>query len=166
MEDVWENIDKKYDIIEKKGSGASSVVYLVKDSTTKKSYAAKIMKIQSIFFKNEVDILDVLKKAQNPYILNLINSGTGNVVLKDKDLKEKQYLILEYASKGSLYYYVKQFEQGLKKEYAKIVFDKILRGVLSCHDKGICHRDLKLDNILLNEKFNPKIANFGIMDDT
>ena len=132
MEDVWENIDKKYDIIEKKGSGASSVVYLVKDSTTKKAYAAKILKKQNIVFKNEVDILNALKEAQNPYILNLVNSGTGNVVLKDKDLKEKQYLILEYASKGSLYYYVKSFKQGLKKEYAKVIFYKILKGVLSC----------------------------------
>ena len=118
MEDAWENILKKYDIIDKKGSGASSVVYLVKDSTTKKTYSAKILKKQSIYFENEIKMLNALKEAQNPYILNLVNSGTWNVVLKDKDLKEKQYLILEYASKGSLYY-TERYKQGLKKNMQK-----------------------------------------------
>ena len=170
MEDDNDNIDKKYDIIDKKGSGATSVVFLVKDSTTKKIYAAKVLKKQSKIFNDEIEILNALKNTENEengenqesrYILNLINNGTGNVVRKGKVFKEKQYIILEYASKGRLYDYIRQFNQGLKKEYAKVIFVKILRGVHYCHEKGICHRDLKLDNILLDENFNPKIADFG-----
>ena len=96
MEDVCENIDKKYDIIEKKGSGATSIVFLVKDSTTKKIYAAKVMRKQNKNYNIEVEILNDLKGINSPYIVNLINNGTGNVVKKDKVLKEKQYLILVY----------------------------------------------------------------------
>ena len=94
-------------------------------------------------------------------IVNLVNHGTGNVVKKDKVLKEKQYLILEYASKGELLNYIRRCKQGLKEKYAKVIFAKILRGVLSFHKIGICHRDLKMQNILLDENFNPKIADFG-----
>ena len=80
---------------------------------------------------------------------------------KGRVFKEKQYLILEYASKGELFNYILYLKKGLKKEYAKVIFAKILRGVLSFHNQGICHRDLKLENILLDENFNPKIADFG-----
>ena len=112
MEDICENIDKKYEIIDKKGSGATSVVFLVKDSTTKKLYAAKVLKKQNICFNYEIEILNDLKNTEkeenqgNQYILNLVNNGTGDVARKGNVFKEKQYLILEYASKGSLFNYI------------------------------------------------------------
>ena len=162
MEDICENIDKKYEIIDKKGSGGTSIVFLVKDSTTKKIYAAKVLKKQSEYYDDEVKILNDLKEINCPYILNLIDNGTGDVARKGNVFKEKQYIILEYASKGELFNYILYLKQGLKKEYAKIIFAKILKGVHSCYEKKkICHRDLKLENILLDENFNPKIADFG-----
>ena len=135
MEDVCENIDKKYDIIDKKGSGATSVVFLVKDSTTKKIYAAKVLRKQDKYYYNEVKILNDLKGINSPYILNLVDNGIGNVTRKGKVFKEKQYIILEYASKGELFNYILYLKQGLKKEYAKIIFAKILKGVHSCYEK-------------------------------
>ena len=149
MEDICENIDKKYEIIDKKGSGASSIVFLVKDSTTNKLYAAKVLKNQREEYDKEVEMLNAIKEINSPYILNLVDNGIGNVFRKGNVFKEKQYIILEYASKGCLFDYILYLEEGLKKEYAKVIFTKILVGVNSFHKEGICHRDLKPENILL-----------------
>lgn len=53
------------------------------------------------------------------------------------------------------------YKQGLQEKYSKVIFDKILRGVLSLHKAGICHRDLKMQSILLDENYSPKICVFG-----
>ena len=52
-----------------------------------------------------------------------------------------------------------------KERYAKLIFHKILKGVKALHDAGICHRDLKMQNILVDEEFNPKICDFGFASD-
>jgi len=161
MENSGEKLNNKYDILEKKGSGATSKVYLVKDPETEKIYAAKVMKQPTDYYDKEVEILKSLKSANNPFIVNLIENGTGNVVLKDKVLENKQYIVLENAPKGELFNYLYCYKQGLQEKYSKVIFVKILRGVLSCHKAGICHRDLKMQNILLDENYNPKICDFG-----
>ena len=54
------------------------------------------------------------------------------------------------------YVYLRRFNE----QQAKFIFNKILKGVQALHGAGIYHADLKLENILLDEQFNPKIANF------
>ena len=54
----------------------------------------------------------------------------------------------------------------MTEKYAKFIFKKILLGVQALHGAGYCHRDLKLENILLDQNFNPKITNFSFMTQT
>ena len=56
MENSGEKLNNKYDILEKKGSGATSKVYLVKDPETEKIYAAKVMKQPTDYYDKEVKI--------------------------------------------------------------------------------------------------------------
>ena len=153
-------IDKKYIIIIKIGEGGFGKVYLAEDQTTKQKYAIKVINEANPDFQKEISILKKVSSLNNCYIINLINSGES-LIKKNSNVKS-QYIILEYASKGDFFDYIEATKKGLEERYAKFIFRKILKGVQAIHESGFCHRDLKMENILLDEFFNPRICDFGL----
>ena len=131
----------------------------------KAKYAAKVLKIkdkekeqkkENKLFDNEVNILKYLKNNINiNYITNLIDSGIGEIKIENKPNSINKYLILDYAEKGSLFNYIYFPEGKLEETFCKRIFYKILRGIQSLHEANICHRDIKLQNILLDNEYNP-----------
>jgi len=70
------------------------------------------------------------------------------------------WMILELCAGGELYDYI--IERGrLSESEARSMFGQICLGVAYIHDNGIVHRDLKLENILLDEHHNIKLSDFG-----
>jgi tRNA A-37 threonylcarbamoyl transferase component Bud32 len=76
------------------------------------------------------------------------------------DQPQRRYIIMEFASGGDLCKYVRDCKRLSENESHRI-FCQILSGVAHCHEKGIVHRDIKLDNILLDSNKNIKIVDFG-----
>ncbi|CAF3813055.1 unnamed protein product [Rotaria sordida] len=71
------------------------------------------------------------------------------------------YLILELCSHGDLEHYLKEKKTLCESETQTIV-KQVVDGLVYLHNHGIIHRDIKLSNLLLNETFEVKIADFGL----
>ena len=71
------------------------------------------------------------------------------------------YLVMELVSQGSLYERVKQ-QGGVSEEQAFDLFFQLAEAVSWCHQQGVCHRDLKLENIVLDGDGMPKLIDFGL----
>ncbi|KAJ2713609.1 Suppressor of Sensor Kinase (SLN1), partial [Coemansia spiralis] len=74
--------------------------------------------------------------------------------------REKVYLFMELCTRGSLAQMIK--DQGrLDETTVKVFVVQMLRGLQYLHGSGICHRDIKSDNTLLDENMTIKLVDFG-----
>ena len=91
----------------------------------------------------------------------MIDYGNGQTKINGKKGKITHYISYEYASNGTLYDYLTGQFPFLEEQYVKIIFKNIAKGFQIMHKKNICHRDIKLQNILLGPNFIPIICDFG-----
>ena len=155
IREIEGNITQYYEVLKKIGEGGFSKVYKVKEKETGEIRAMKELNKSKIpnlkDFKTEIKILAML---DHPNILRLFQ-----VIEDSKNI----YLIMELCSGGELCSRM-QNNHYKEKEAAKLM-EQITSAVAYCHEKGICHRDLKPQNILFwNENPNSpvKIVDFGI----
>ena len=153
-----DNIDNIYHIIQYLGEDGSSKMYRVRNVSNNTEYTAKVLKGNGNNFQQELQMTTTISNLNNPNIIHLYNHGIGTITRGGNVRNNKKYLILDYCSKGELGKYIQTGR--FSERHAKFIFRKILNGVRALHQAGICHRDLTLYNILLDQNFNPKIINF------
>ncbi|XP_064025119.1 testis-specific serine/threonine-protein kinase 2 [Pogoniulus pusillus] len=72
----------------------------------------------------------------------------------------KVYIVMELAEKGDLLNYIRE-TGAMEEDVACIKFQQLASAIKYCHDLELVHRDLKCENILLNEDLNIKLSDFG-----
>ena len=163
-------LDGRYILMKNLGEGYSSQVYKVKYSLTNKIYAAKVFNKYTQSIEKEIEHNKIISQninTQFPNFIKYITSSVGPFELKNdsqiSDTPEtKAYIIFELGTKGELLNYLTCTKENLDERFVKVIFIKIVKAVRYLHLIGLCHRDLKTDNIVLSgEEFIIKLLGFS-----
>ena len=138
------------------GKGAFGKVNLGMHKLTGKYVAIKSIKKSYLDDKESknrlVQEFTILKNLNHPNICRLYESFEN----------EKHVLIVtELCSGQDLLNYIRKYKK-LNEDTAKFIFKALISGLHYCHIRGIIHRDIKLDNLLLTSKGELKICDFGV----
>ena len=154
-------LNNRYVLEKELGTGVSSTVYRVKDlKDNNKEYALKLFKKYETEIQNEIEINKKISELKSPFFVKYITSSIGYLIKEEKKVF-KPFILFELASKGNLLEYIKCNEKGLDEKNCKFIFSKIILIVKSLHRLGICHRDLKLNNIVIDHNYQIKLCDFG-----
>ena len=154
------NLGESYNFIKELGDGKFGKVMLASDTNNNGALVAvKVMKKEQFELsylkeiQNEVEIMKKLNGHKN--VITLINHG---------QVEDEHFICMELAAKGDLHEHLMKNEY-LEENEARKVFQQIVDGVGHMHAHGVCHRDLKLENIFLAEDDVVKIGDFGLSED-
>ncbi|KAI3854884.1 hypothetical protein MKW92_045455 [Papaver armeniacum] len=146
----------KYELGKTLGEGNFAKVKYAQNLESGQIFAVKILEKKKIInlkvndqIKNEIGTLKLLK---HPNVVRL------HEVLASKT---KIYMVLEYVGGGELFDRIAT-KGRVSEAVGRKLFQQLIDGVSYCHSKGVYHRDLKLENVLVDAKGNVKITDFGL----
>jgi serine/threonine protein kinase len=153
---IGREIKSRYRLIDERGSGNFGTVYLAHDLITHYLYAAKVMHIDHV---EDNELVERFKREA----LILYNLNDMHIVR-----------VIDYGNEGSLYFIIMHHIDGQNLKYyiqQSLVMEplraldyvhQVAEGLSTAHKSGIVHRDIKPQNILVNNKGVVKIADFGL----
>ncbi|MCT3517440.1 Stk1 family PASTA domain-containing Ser/Thr kinase [Lactobacillus delbrueckii subsp. bulgaricus] len=146
----------RYRIVDTLGEGGMANVYLADDIILKRQVAVKIIRLDlqkdsQVLARFQREAL-ATSELSHPNIVSVFDVGTDHGL---------PYMVMEYVKGPDLKEYIREKSPIPLPQVIKIM-DQILSAMELAHKHNVIHRDLKPQNILMDEKGNIKIADFGI----
>lgn len=153
---IGKKLDGRYEITELIGEGGMADVYKAVDVVDNKDIAVKILKKE--FAESE----EFLRRFRNESKAISVLSHPNIVKIYDVGFSEKiQYIVMEYIDGITLKEYIEN-ERVLSWKDAVHFVTQILRALQHAHERGIVHRDIKPQNIMVFTDGTIKVMDFGI----
>jgi serum/glucocorticoid-regulated kinase 2 len=148
--------ENSFEILKTLGKGYFGRVFLVEKKDTKNLYALKVISkldiIKRNFFDNLKSEKKIMQQIKNPFVVNLEYCFASPSYV---------FFAMKFKQGGELYYHLRKmtrFPESTTKFYAC----QIIQGLAYLHSMNIMYRDMKPENVLLDEKGNACLADFGI----
>lgn len=145
-----------YKFVKLIGKGAFGKVTLGLHKLTGKHVAIKTF--EKTYMKDDFSRKKVF---QEVYILKKIHHSNIIRLLEVFESSKHFFIVMEYAGAGDLLHYVKK-KRRLPENEARFIFKQVLYGLGHCHCRSVLHRDIKLDNVLLDNEKGIKLCDFGV----
>lgn len=151
--------EDSFQILSKIGEGAFGAVYKVRHYDSGMMFAAKSVTAKSEAEEQNIrKEIELLKKCNNENIVSFYGIG---------GTREKLWILMEYCSAGSISHICSRFRDlnvryPLSEDQIGFILSKICKALIWLHSRDIIHRDVKGANILLNEKGEVVLADFGV----
>uniref|UniRef100_A0A8C1CJP0 Protein kinase C n=1 Tax=Cyprinus carpio carpio TaxID=630221 RepID=A0A8C1CJP0_CYPCA len=146
-----------FDLIRVIGRGSYAKVLLVRLKKNEQIYAMKVVKKELVHDDEDIDWVQTEKHvfeqaSTNPFLVGLHSCF---------QTESRLFLVIDYVNGGDLMFHM-QKQRKLPEEHARFYAAEICIALNFLHEKGIIYRDLKLDNVLLDQDGHIKITDYGM----
>ncbi|PAV87544.1 hypothetical protein WR25_24672 [Diploscapter pachys] len=160
------NFVDKYDLLEQVGEGTYGQVYKARDPSTQERVALKKVRLENekegfpITAVREIKILRNLDHKNIVKLIDIVTDKASYEALRSE--RVNFYLVFEYVDHDLMGLLESRDLVSFTDQQVGVLFRQLVDGIKYAHEQNFLHRDIKCSNILVNNRGELKIADFGL----